>query len=263
MATQLLVHARRIAVGGTSGLTGYAAYKSQTDPIHLFWDLDHTILCSISPIPANDIGGEKNSGSTVSKCPVSLNSMLPSPPPLDQFEQIDDDFDFDPQTLSPNTRTYFRPGAQAALRLCSLFATNHVYTAAQESYTNNILTELDPDKSLFGPRVLHRDDYPQIVKEGKNLEVATDNMQRAILFDDRERNFKPQRYENGVAVLPFTPERVANCHGKWGGYIEELQECARLVGISLWSHVHFSGDARKVVKWVRNWKEGKKEDAKS
>ena len=37
MATQLLVHARRIALGGTSGLTGYAAYKSQTDPVHLFW----------------------------------------------------------------------------------------------------------------------------------------------------------------------------------------------------------------------------------
>lgn len=65
----------------------------------------------------------------------------------------------------------------------------HVYTAAQESYTNNILNKLD--RKLF-TKVLHRDDYPAIVKEGKDLSVAIDRMDRAILFDDKVSNFKPQ-----------------------------------------------------------------------
>lgn len=185
-----------------------------------------------------------------------------SPPPLEHFDQIDDDFPYDRKTLEPNTRTYFRPGARTALQLCSYFAVMHVYTAAQETYTNNIMKELDPNGQLFS-KVLHRDEYPAIVKDGKDLSVVTDRMDRAILFDDKISNFKPQGYENGIGVAPYTPDRVAKCmscsdNEKWEAYFTELKEMARLVGISLWSSVHFSGDVRKVVSRVREWSDGKK-----
>eukprot|EP00571_Detonula_confervacea_P003310 CAMPEP_0172324970 /NCGR_PEP_ID=MMETSP1058-20130122/52777_1 /TAXON_ID=83371 /ORGANISM="Detonula confervacea, Strain CCMP 353" /LENGTH=254 /DNA_ID=CAMNT_0013041399 /DNA_START=151 /DNA_END=912 /DNA_ORIENTATION=+ len=254
MSSQILAHARRIALGGTSGITGFAAYKCQTDPVHIFWDLDHTILCSITPIPTNfnDQNDRSNHNTQTSKCPVSpsnLLSSLPSPPSLRYFNQIDDDFPYDDQTLSPNVRTYFRPGALMALQLCSYFGVLHIYTAAQESYTNNILHELDPDRRIF-TKVLHRTEFPQIVKEGKDLNVGTDDMQRAILFDDRLYNFKPQKYENGIIVKPFTSDEVEKCYnGSWSAYLKEVKEMSRLVGIAFCSSVHFSGDVRNVVSW--------------
>lgn len=132
----------------------------------------------------------------------------------------------------------------------------HVYTAAQKSYTNNILKELDPDRTLFN-KVLHRDEYPSIVKEGKDLRFALDSNQihRAILFDDKVDNFKPQGYENGIGVKPYNARTVyQSLHGKneekWEVYLTEMKEMARLVGISLWSSIHFSGDVRRVVKWI-------------
>jgi hypothetical protein len=175
--------------------------------------------------------------------------MLPTPPSLEHFDQIDDDFPFNPTTLEPNTRTYFRPGARAALQICSYFGILHVYTAAQESYTNNILKQLDPDRRLFD-KVIHRDDYPAIVKEGKDLTVGTDRMDRAILFDDKVSNFQPQQFENGIRVLPYTSERVDG--HSWTGYLIDIAEMARLVGISFWGSIHLSGDARKVVSYWRS-----------
>ena len=173
--------------------------------------------------------------------------MLPAPP--SHFDPIDDDFPFNPTTLEPNTRTYFRPGARAALQICSYFGILHVYTAAQESYTNNILKQLDPDRRLFD-KVIHRDDYPAIVKEGKDLTVGTDRMDRAILFDDKVSNFQPQQFENGIRVLPYTSERVDG--HSWTGYLIDIAEMARLVGISFWGSIHLSGDARKVVSYWRS-----------
>eukprot|EP01082_Thalassiosira_pseudonana_P007474 g7054.t1 g7054 contig23:1760911-1761789(-) len=207
MSSQLLSNVRRAALAGTTGLTGFATFKANTDPIHLFWDLDHTILCSISPLPD---GGAP---------------------------------------ARPNTRTYFRPGARAALQICSYIGILHVYTAAQESYTNNILKQLDPDRRLFD-KVIHRDDYPATVKEGKDLTVGTDRMDRAILFDDKVSNFQPQQFENGISVLPYTSERVDG--HSWTGYLIDIAEMARLVGISFWGSIHLSGDARKVVSYWRS-----------
>jgi len=34
-------------------------------------------------------------------------------------------------------------------RFCGLFCTQHVFTAAQGSYTKNILDHLDPDATIF------------------------------------------------------------------------------------------------------------------
>lgn len=229
----------------TSGLVGYGAYKSRTDPVHLFWDLDHTILCSITPLPAADADADAAPGGA---------AMPPAPPGLDFFDQIDDDFPYDPEAPAPNTRTFWRPGARSALTLCSCFAVMHIYTAAQKTYTTNVLNDLDPDGRLFSTRVIDRDDRPQIVKEGKDLRAGTSGMRRAILFDDKVKNFEPQNHENGVAVVPFTTARVAECK-EWDGYLQEVKEMSRLVGIGFWSSVHFSGDVRKVVARVRGWRD--------
>ena len=210
-------------------------------------DLDHTILCSISPIPTDIIPKDNEQ---TSKCPVApsnLLSLLPSAPKLQFFHQIDDDFPYNKETLDPNTITYIRPGAQMALKLCNKFGVIHVYTAAQGSYTNNILNVLDPNRTLF-TEVLHRCDYPQILDVGKDLEIATKDIHRAILFDDRISNFKPQNYQNGVVVVPFNANKVAKCNeGSWVAYLQEVKEMTRLVGIAFWSHVHYSGDVRNVV----------------
>ncbi len=238
MTTQIRGFFRRTVIGGTTGIAGYSAYRVNTDPLHLFWDLDHTILCSVSPLPKSDENRDE--------------SPFRFAPSLRYFDQIDDDFPFNPQIPTPNTRTYFRPGAQLTIWLCSFFATNHVYTAAQRTYTDNILQQLDPDRKLF-KIVIHRDDYPQIVKQGKDLTIGTSRMERAILFDDRTSNFKPQNYQNGVGVLPFTPNRVEEClSGNWRAYFEELGEMSRLLSIAVLGLVHWSGDARKAVMNANN-----------
>jgi len=167
----------------------------------------------------------------------------------------------------------------------------------------NILDELDPNKEVFRGVVLHRTGYPRIVRDGKDLTVlmggGTSNdddgdganndkkepndirLERAILFDDKVSNFKPQKYENGVSVLPFSEERLNKCLSRtdnnknssssssnennhsimdnWTAYLEEVKEMARLVGISVWGTVHLSGDVRKVVGWVRKLNGGDNE----
>ena len=37
MASQVLNHARHIAFFSASGVGGFAAYKSKTDPVHVYW----------------------------------------------------------------------------------------------------------------------------------------------------------------------------------------------------------------------------------
>ncbi len=261
MASSITANARKIALGGTSGLFAFAGYKSHFDPVHMFWDLDQTIICSI-PIPIlPDHVGEQNSNYT-SKYPVGPSNLashlLPAPPQLIYFDQIDDDFPYDDKSLAPNTRTYFRPGAQLAIKLCNIFGTVHIYTAAQETYTNNIVNELMNSGILF-QEVLNRDKFPLIVSEGKDLNVFGNryNLRRSILFDDKQENFRPQNYENGIAVVPFTPDRVQKIRdGSWVAYLEELKEMSRLVGIAFWSSTHLSGDVRRVVASVRSgWKD--------
>ena len=290
---RLLQLARRASTIGITSLTGWTSYKANTDPLHIFWDLDHTILCSVTPLPSADTANTHNDDGEES------SSSLIKPPTIHHFDQIDDDFPYTPLTVA-NTRTYFRPGAKVALWLCSKLGICHVYTAAQESYTMNILDELDPNKEVFRGVVLHRTEYPRIVRDGKDLTVlmggGTSNdddgdganndkkepndirLERAILFDDKVSNFKPQKYENGVSVLPFSEERLNKCLSStnnnsssssienyhnamdnWTAYLEEVKEMARLVGISVWGTVHLSGDVRKVVGWVRKLNGGDNE----
>ena len=107
MASQTLI---KVVLGGGIGLlTCHALYKSKTDPVHIFWDLDHTILCSIYPITELDnddtVTEQTNNKQSISKCPVSPSNLLPYSPKLEHFDQIDDDFDI-PDDGSPNTRTF-------------------------------------------------------------------------------------------------------------------------------------------------------------
>ena len=169
-----------------------------------------------------------------------------------------------------------------------------VHCRTRKLYLYYILTELDPKREVFRGFVLHRTEYPRIVREGKDLTVvmgsrsasssenkdddATNNdknefttkdirLERAILFDDKVSNFKPQGYQNGVAVVPFSEQRLNKCIGTnnnnngsanyesvmnhWTAYLDEVKEMARLVGVSVWGTVHLSGDVRKVVGWIR------------
>ncbi|KAL3822698.1 hypothetical protein ACHAXA_009580 [Cyclostephanos tholiformis] len=157
--------------------------------------------------------------------PSNLGSSLSSPPNLHIPDRIDDDFPYDAARIyimTPNTRTCVRPGAMAALGLCDIFWARSTSTpAARKSHTDNVLRVLDKDGSPF-ERVIHRDDYPEIVECGNDLR----------LFDDGVSNFVPQNYENGVTIRPFTPEGVRACHGgSWGAYyLVELRELSRLMG---------------------------------
>ena len=202
---------RRAAAASCGSVVAAAAYKRQTDPLHIFWDLDHTLLCSVSPIPAGDARGS-------------------------YFDQIDDDFPYEGSV--PNTRTFWRPGARAALAVCGIFATQHVFTAAQDTYTANIMRELDG--SAFAT-VTTRDGVPSCVKQGKDLSLVVDRADRSLLFDDRAKNFRPQRGRNGVLVKPY--DRVATSDAA------EMLEMARCVGIAFLALL--APDARDVVDAAR------------
>lgn len=217
--------ARKFLLPTSGGITAYATYKAKYDPPHLVWDLDATILCSVTPITRA----------------TNYHSF-------ESFDQIDDDFPFESNV--PNTRTYWRPGARAALQLFRYFAVQHVFTAAQETYTEHILDEMD--RSLFHT-IIHRDQIKQ--PNGKDLQhivhsFGSNNstefpceLHRCILFDDRTKNFSPQRGQNGVHVVPF---EVTNSSGS----VEEYKEIARWFWIS--SLALLVPDVRTILPYFRS-----------
>ena len=252
--------ARRIFLGTTGGVSACAIYKAKYDPPHLVWDLDNTLLCSVTPIP----------------------TLKPHSHPIynfiayDYFDQIDDDFPF-LDTNTPNTRTFWRPGARTALAVCGLFSVQHVYTTAQETYTDNILAQVDPERTIF-QTVIHRDIAPHSVQTGKDLQLIilqaeeaaaaknqettanhnyTIGLHRMVLFDDRTKNFTPQQGENGVHVVPFqvaVPKKAIDLDDDititWDDWVRESGEVARMVGISLLALL--VPDVRPLLRWVRS-----------
>ena len=105
------------------------------------------------------------------------------------------------------------------------------------------MAELDPSGDLFDV-VMHRDMSPASVQKGKDLSLITDRLDRAILFDDRVKNFVPQDGKNGVQVKLFDEDSVK------GSDIKEMREVARLVGITVLALL--SPDVRDVVRYVRS-----------
>ena len=65
------------------------------------------------------------------------------------------------------------------------------------------MQQLDPDGTLFD-KVLHRDMHPKSVKNGKDLSLITERMDRAILFDDKVKNFLPQGGKNGIHIKKYS-----------------------------------------------------------
>ena len=217
--------ARRLLIPAT--VASYPAYKAKCVPPHVIWDLDNTILCSISPHPCSsgESSDEIQKNDEVNVAPLPTDSSR-------YFDQIDDDFPFEDN--SPNTRTYWRPGAKAALQFC----VQHVYTTAQRTYTENIMAKLDPKGELF-QTIVHRDLRPDSVKRRKDLSIFTDRLDRAILFDDKIKNFQPQYGKNGIQTKPYDEAAVR------GGDATQMLEMARLVGISTMTLV--ATDVRDIV----------------
>merc|ERR1712150_190547 len=122
--------------------------------------------------------------------------------------------------------------------------TQHDYTTAQGTYTANVMAQLDPKRELFKGTIMHRDISPTSVKKGKDLSLITDRLDRAILFDDRIKNFAPQNGENGIQVKLFDDDGVR------GNHIDEIMEIARLVGISILALL--APDVRDVVRYFRS-----------
>ena len=206
----------------------YATYQAVFDPPHLVWDLDHTLLCSVTPLEQGKSATSPDANEKV-----------------DYFDQIDDDFPYDEGT--PNTRTFWRPGARAALRFTGTFATQHVYTAAQATYTDNIMQHLDPDSRIFAS-VTHRDmvphhDYHRSASVGKDLTkvpAIPADLSRTILFDDKVYNFTPQP-ENGIQVKSYK-------HAPGG---QQDWEIARLCLISVLALL-VPGDVRPLLRNFRS-----------
>ena len=96
------------ATCGGGGL--WAAFQAKYRPLHIVWDLDNTLLLSLTPLSKG----------------VAATKNLPAER---YFDITDDDFPF--VEGQPNTRTTFRPGARAALAFLGIFCTQHVFTAAQ------------------------------------------------------------------------------------------------------------------------------------
>jgi hypothetical protein len=262
---------RRFLLGSTGGISAYGTYKAKYDPLHLVWDLDNTILCSVTPLSTLIATDDDESR-------------------YDAFDQIDDDFPV-ANPATPNTRTYWRPGARTALSFCRLFAIQHVYTTAQGTYTANVLQELDPHRTLFHT-VLHRDLAPASVQQGKDLSliakavVTTTStasagqdpsssssssslslMNRLVLLDDRVHNFAPQNGKNGLHVFPFQVKKVpanendiddnidsssstAVMNSIQMDTMQEMREVARLVGIAMLCFL--STDARWVLSYFQS-----------
>lgn len=201
----------------TSGVLGYAVYKAKFDPPHIVWDLDETLLYSVCPLPNGKAADNLDDDDDDNKYPKD---------PSRSFDHIDDDFPFEPGV--PNTRTFWRPGAKLALRICRLFCHQSVFTAAQSSYTTNIMAQLgNQASSALFDNIIHRDMVS--VRDGKDLShISKDRMDRLLLFDDRVKNFAPQNGSNGIHVLAYNDRRL-----KDENIVEEFQEIFRWIGIAL------------------------------
>lgn len=216
---------RRVAtLAATAGASAsYIAYQRRRRPLHVAWDLDETLICSIHPLRR----GKDATLATPPDCFVDI---------------IDDDYEF--KDGVPNMRTVLRPGVHSALKVVGLFATQHVYTAAQGMYTEQVLTLVDPERTTFAS-VLHRDLVAQ--PNGKDLTqlVSPDapgplDMSRTVLFDNRVYNFEPQP-ANGVHVRDY-----GNIDVEFG---ESRPEMVRLVAIAFFAFL--APDVRQVLKLFR------------
>jgi hypothetical protein len=182
---------------GAASVSAFAiGYQVFFNPLHIVWDLDAVLISSQHPL-------------------TKAREEFPDTDFTDFFDQVDDDFPFTPGT--PNTRTYWRPGAKWLVWALRPFTIQYVFTSAQGSYCSNVVDDIDPDRSIF-KRIFHRDQFPDrhLQKNGKDILALVESEQllkRSILFDDQLRYHKA-RPCNGVLVDPYVDVREGNSWGE-------------------------------------------------
>jgi hypothetical protein len=208
---------KTLLLGAVSASAFAIAYQAFFNPLHIVWDLDAVLISSQHPL-------------------TKAKTEFPASEFSDFFDQIDDDFPFTAGT--PNTRTYWRPGARLLVWALRPFSIQYVFTSAQGSYCTNVVNELDPNRSIFRS-IFHRDQFApnHLQRNGKDVLVIIEKEQllpRTILFDDQLRYHKA-RPTNGVLVAPFVDIREGD---NWS-------EVLRMAWIVF--QCFFASDVRKVL----------------
>lgn len=152
----------------------------------------------------------------------SLESAASANRSIHYFDLIDDDCSHNEGT--PNTGTYWRPGPRFALQFCRLFSKQHAFTAAQGTCTESNIAILDPDRNIFDQGV-HLDLIGPSISGGKDITITTDRLERALLFDNKLKNFRPKSGRNGILVKKYLSLEE--------DYFGEMQEVGRMLAISL------------------------------
>ncbi|KAL7796694.1 hypothetical protein V8C37DRAFT_371173, partial [Trichoderma ceciliae] len=114
--------------------------------------------------------------------------------------QLNDD---GPRGLASGCTYYIklRPGLQEFLETVSAMYELHVYTMGTRAYALNIARIVDPDKKLFGNRVISRDENGSITAKSlqRLFPVSTDMV---VIIDDRA-DVWPMNRPNLIKVVPY------------------------------------------------------------
>ncbi|EST06515.1 NLI interacting factor [Kalmanozyma brasiliensis GHG001] len=93
-----------------------------------------------------------------------------------------------------------RPGVPEILHKLSTKYELHVYTMGTRSYANCVCKLIDPDASIFGNRILSRDENGSLVRKSLSRLFPVDHSM-VVIIDDREDVWS--RSPNLLPVLPY------------------------------------------------------------
>jgi RNA polymerase II subunit A-like phosphatase len=94
-----------------------------------------------------------------------------------------------------------RPGLEGFLRRISEMYEMHVYTMGTRAYAKNVARVVDPDKKLFGNRVISRDENGNIF--AKNLQRLFPVSTRMVAIIDDRSDVWPRNRPNLIKVSPY------------------------------------------------------------
>ncbi|KAK4185649.1 hypothetical protein QBC35DRAFT_298373 [Podospora australis] len=94
-----------------------------------------------------------------------------------------------------------RPGLEEFLKRMATMYEMHVYTMGTRAYAQNVAHQIDPDKKLFGDRVISRDENGSVhTKRLQRLFPVSTNM--VVIIDDRS-DVWPHNRPNLIKVSPY------------------------------------------------------------
>ncbi|SOV01502.1 related to FCP1 - TFIIF interacting component of CTD phosphatase [Ustilago sp. UG-2017a] len=93
-----------------------------------------------------------------------------------------------------------RPGVPEIVKKLSEKYQLHVYTMGTRSYANCVCKLIDPDASIFGNRILSRDENESLVRKSLNRLFPVDHSM-VVIIDDREDVWS--RSPNLLPVVPY------------------------------------------------------------